>query len=134
MKQSQARIGALAACFLVCLLIPSCGSDHVLTAITVSPQNSTIVGPGVQVQFMAIGTFIHPPETKDVTDLVNWSTTTPQILLISNTGLATSAPTGCGFNLGVTATYYTNASNHSAGNVVVGSSTVNVESAKGTCP
>jgi hypothetical protein len=123
----------LLACVLVCWLIPSCGSDHVLTAITVSPQGATLIGPGVQVQYMAVGTFIHPPETKDVTDIVNWSSNSPQIVTITNTGLATSTA-GCGTNLGIIATYYTNPSNPSAGNVVVGNATINVETIKGTCP
>ncbi len=133
MSRSRTRIIGLAVCVLISLLIPSCGADNVLTAITVSPQGSVLIGPGVQVQYMAVGTYIHPPATKDVTDIVNWSSNAPQIVTISNTGLATST-NACGTNLGIIATYYTNSANHSAGNVVVGSATISVETIKGTCP
>jgi hypothetical protein len=117
-------IGTLVAIGTV-LSLPSCGHDQVLTAVTINPSGASITGTGVIVNFQAIGTYIHPPESKDITTSVVWTSAAPQIVsIVSNTGVATSGA-GCGSNITITATHYTNTQAQS-GSVVVGTAAVSV--------
>jgi hypothetical protein len=116
--------------------IPSCGHDQQLVGITVQPTTETFgaanipvsADAGLSVQLRALGSYIHPPVTKDITDQVTWSSNTPNMVAVSSTGLV--APTGnaCGGTI-VSATVTTN---HSAGNLpssgalVTGNMTANV--------
>jgi hypothetical protein len=126
----------LAAPFLSSL---SCARSQQLVAVSVSPQGSTITlsqyGQQIQTQFTAYGTYIHPPETKDLTQKATWTTNSPSIISLSSTspGLVTTTGTGCGTNLGVTASVYTD-NNNTSGNVVVGSAAINVQFNGSTCP
>ena len=52
------------------LSLPSCGHDQKLVSVTVSPSAATIAGPGIEVDFKAVGTYIHPPESRDITTSV----------------------------------------------------------------
>ena len=114
------------------LSLPSCGHDQVLTSITINPTGATITGTGVIVNFQAIGTYIHPPQNKDITTSVVWMSAAPQIISIDpNTGVATSG-SGCGTNIGITATHYSNPQNQS-GSVVVGTAPVSVTQVP-SCP
>jgi Divergent InlB B-repeat domain len=74
----------------------SCGRDQQLVSITVHPATATFLtpNPAAQIQYSAIGTFMHPPETKDITSQVTWSTDIPQLITI-NGGLVSPAG-GCG--------------------------------------
>jgi len=127
-----------AATLLLCQ--PSCARSQKLVGITVSPQGTTItltgVGQQVDTQFTALGSYIHPPETKDLTQKAVWSTDTPTIIYTvpGKPGLIETSGNGCGTNLGVTATVYTDHNNPN-GNVVVGSATMNVSFGQGVpCP
>jgi hypothetical protein len=117
-------LGALVALGAV-LSLPSCGHDQKLISIAINPPGATITGAGVEVDFQAIGTYIHPPENKDITNSVVWTSAAPEVVsIISNTGVATSQ-NACGTNITITATAYSNPQNHS-GSVVVGTAAVNV--------
>ena len=110
------------------VILPSCGHDQVLTSITINPNGATITGTGVIVNFQALGTYIHPPETKDLTNSVVWMSAAPQVIsIVADTGVATSG-SGCGTNIGITATHYSDPQNKS-GSVVVGTGTITV-----SCP
>src|SRR5690349_4491106 len=74
--------------FLISLL--SCGHEQKLVSIAVTPETVHFQGFGAQVQFTALGTYIHPPETKDITTQVVWKTDTPTLVDVSNTGFATA--------------------------------------------
>jgi hypothetical protein len=116
--------------------LPSCGHDQELVGITVQPTTETFgaanipvsADAGLNVQLRALGSYIHPPVTKDITDQVTWSSNTPNMVTVNSTGLI--APTGneCGGTI-VSATVTTN---HSAGSlpssgaVVTGNMTANV--------
>lgn len=50
---------------------------------------------GAQLQFKAIGTYIHPPENKDVTQQVKWSIDSQHLVTIDGPGLVT-AISDCG--------------------------------------
>jgi hypothetical protein len=124
---------ALAALVLSSL---SCGHDQQLVSVAVTPQNSTITGAGLELQYKALGSYVHPPEIKDITTKVIWQSQASQIIAFLNPsqpGLATSGA-GCGTNLAITATVYSNPSNPSAGSVVVGTALVNVQQPPGTNP
>lgn len=134
MKRSYIGL-AMGALVMVAALLsfPSCGFDRKLVAITINPPGAIITGPDIDVHFQALGTYIHPPETKDITDSVVWTSAAPQVIsIISNTGVATSG-TVCGTNITITATAYSNPQNHT-GSVVVGTATVNVVATPTTPP
>jgi len=90
------------------LAFPSCGFDRKLVSITINPPGASIVGPGVVVNFQAIGNYIHPPDSRDITTSVVWTSAAPQVIdIVSNTGVATSGAV-CGTNITITATWYSN--------------------------
>jgi len=114
----------------------SCGHERQLVSIAVSPQNTTITGAGLELQYKALGSYVHPPEIKDITTKVVWQSQASQIIAFTNPdqpGLATSGA-GCGTNIAITATVYSNPSNPPAGSVVVGTALVNVQQPPGTNP
>jgi len=139
MKGKWFSIAVLMAVASTFMSQPSCARSQQLVAVTVSPQSTTITqspGEQVQTQFTAYGTYIHPPETKDVTQKAVWAVDTPQIIeLVQGTpGLIETTGDGCGTNLGVTASVYTD-DNNPSGNVVVGSATVSVSfGTNSSCP
>ncbi len=110
-----------------------CSEGQKLVAITVSPQNLTITGVGGVVPFVAYGSYTHPPESRDITRSVTWSSSFPQAISIDPaTGVATTG-SGCGVNIIITAALYSKPANPSSGTVAVGTSTVNVKQGGLTC-
>ncbi|MFZ3210677.1 MAG: hypothetical protein WA188_04115 [Terriglobales bacterium] len=82
----------------VVLLYPlGCGHPTTMVALTVTPIEAGVVGVagGGQVQFVATGQFVHPSETRDVTNQVAWSSLVTQVVTVNQQGLATSGTT-CG--------------------------------------
>src|SRR3989442_12003860 len=88
--------GALAfalAAFLVSSL--SCAHDQQLVSITIQPDVATfgasnippIQDAGLSRQLRALGNYIHPPVTKDITDQVTWGSDTPDLVTVTSTGL-----------------------------------------------
>jgi hypothetical protein len=125
----HARAIVLGLVILSVLGLSHCARDQQLVSIAVTPQDSTITGAGLELQYTAIGTYIHPPETKDITSTVVWKSEADQIISFSTPdkpGLATSG-LGCGTNLGISATMYSNPQDPSAGTAVVGNATVTVK-------
>jgi hypothetical protein len=103
------------AVVLVILLVPSCGREQKLVAITLQPGEGFVFeGPGAQGQFTALGTFIHPPETKDITSRVVWKIDIANFGTLTQTGLITyERGDGCGLG-NVTATYYSDPNNQAS--------------------
>ncbi|HWW14548.1 MAG TPA: hypothetical protein VN310_07790 [Candidatus Dormibacteraeota bacterium] len=141
MNRKWFSIAALIAAATFLFSLPSCAYNQHLVSITVSPSGSSItlggIGQDLPTQFTALGTYIHPPETKDITTTAVWSTDTPTIIFMDPKvpGLVHTTGTACGSNLGVSASVYNNPSNPPAGSVVVGSATVSVTfAAPLTCP
>jgi hypothetical protein len=80
------------------------------------------------VQLRALGTYIHPPVTKDITDQVTWASNTPGMFTVSATGFLTATGLSCGGTL-VSATAKTNTSAggiSSSGAIVTGYMNANV--------
>ena len=118
MNRKWFSIAALLVAAVVLLNLSSCARSQELVGITVTPQGSSITIAGsapdeqVSTQFTAIGSYIHPPETKDITTKAVWTTNTPDIIAVDpgKPGLVTTTGQGCGTNLGVTASVYSNPS------------------------
>jgi hypothetical protein len=106
------------------LSLSSCARNQQLTAITIQPATFTFLTPDptLNATFTALGTYIHPPETKDISALVTWSSDVPQLLTIAGT---TVSPTGNGCGVvNVSASY--NHGTYPDGNLVTGYSTVTI--------
>jgi hypothetical protein len=136
MNRSWCRLAGVLAIVLVMWMIPSCGREQQLVSITVQPTAETFgaanipvpADAGLQVQLRALGTYIHPPVTKDITASVAWVSNDTQMMTVSPAGLLTAAGQSCGSTL-VSATITTNhdASNQSSsGAIVTGYMTGNV--------
>lgn len=86
------------------LALSLCGCDSpslVSIAVTPTAQYFTYTA-GLQVQFKAIGTFDqgnHPKTTQDITNEVTWTSNTPGIATITNTGLVTTTGVDWGNSL-----------------------------------
>ncbi len=118
------------------LSLSSCGRDQELTSITVQPSSETFgasnipvaADQGLQVQLRALGNYIHPPVTKDITSQVTWNSNTPQMMTVDSSGMLTVTGLSCGASL-ISATMTTNKSAggiSSSGAVVTGYMTGNV--------
>lgn len=90
--------------------LSSCGFNQHLTSISITPTGAMFgaVDNTLFVNFTASGTYAHPPETKDITNLVTWVSDTPQVAQVTSAG-AVSPNTNCG-SANVYATYYDNPS------------------------
>jgi hypothetical protein len=120
---------------LLLLNLLSCADEHKLLSIDVSPQNTTITGAGLNLQFTATGHYVHPLENKDITSTVVWASSADQIISFATPGtpgLATSG-FGCGTNLQVSASVYKDPAKPANGSVISGVATVNVQQPGTTC-
>jgi List-Bact-rpt repeat protein len=124
------------------LNLSSCGHDQQLTTITIQPTTETFGAAnipvnedaGLSVQLRALGTYIHPPVTKDITNQVTWASNTPGMVTVDSTGVATATGNSCGGSL-ISATLKTNSSTgniSSTGAIITGNMTVNVVCFTGT--
>ena len=118
------------------LMVSSCGRDQQLVSIQIQPATETfgessipvLLDRGLQVQLRALGTYIHPPVTKDITSEVTWASNDTQMMTVSSTGMLTATGDTCGGTL-VSATVNTNTSAGgigSSGAIVTGYMTGNV--------
>ena len=76
----------------------SCGHEQRLTAITIHPASATFLGndPKGQIVYTARGSYIHPPQDKDITTLVTWSTDIPQLVTVNGGVVSPQAGGVCG--------------------------------------
>ncbi len=108
-------LSALALC------LPSCGHDQQLVSIAIQPSVETFGAANIPVSadrgatahLIALGTYIHPPVTKDITNTVAWSSNAPALVTVDSTGAITATGEACG-NALISATMVTN---HSAGGI-----------------
>ncbi len=143
MNGNRSRFGGAAA-ILLSLLVPSCGHDQQLVSISITPAveiNGASNIPvsqdaGLSVQLRAIGNYIHPPVSKDITNQVIWASDDTQIATVSATGLAVVTGFACGDAL-MSATVNKNSSAgglSSAGAIVTANMTETVVCFSGTGP
>lgn len=85
---------------LVALLsmILSCAREEELVSIEVQPSGGLIFeGAGAGGQVTALGHFIHPPRTKDISGQVTWRIDIANFATVSSTGFVSySRADGCG--------------------------------------
>lgn len=116
--------------------VNSCGRSQELVSIQVQPVSETfgasnirvVDDAGLTVQLRALGTYIHPPVTKDITGQVTWASNDTQMMTVDSSGLLTVTGITCGGSL-VSATVTTNSSAgglSSSGAIVTGYMTGNV--------
>jgi len=121
MSSSGAKWFILTVLFALLLSSLSCGHEQQLVSISVQPATENFGASnipvsedaGLNVQLKALGSYIHPPVTKDITDQVTWDSNTPDMVTVNSTGLITATGKECG-NALISATVQTN---HSAGNI-----------------
>lgn len=129
-------------CIAIGLLnLVSCGHDQRLISISIQPDTETFGAAtipvnedaGLSVQLRALGSYIHPPVTKDITNQVTWASNTPNLVTVNSTGLATATGNECGGSL-ISATVTTNnaGSVGSSGAIITGFMTANVVCFTGT--
>lgn len=108
------------------LTVSSCARDQQLESITITPNSVTFLSPGTDITFQlkAYGTYIHPPETKDITNQVSWQSLSKDLVVVTSTGVVSTANTG---HCGITSVS-ASASNSGgpSGNVIVGTATATV--------
>jgi hypothetical protein len=119
----------------------TCARDQQLVSITVQPgvenfgaSNIPVSdNAGLSVQLRALGNYIHPPVTKDITNQVTWASNDLQMFTITSTGLLTATGDVCGGTL-VSATQQTNTAGNrsSSGAIVTGNMQANVICFTGT--
>ena len=114
---------SLRALVLASLLLPlaSCSVSPSLSLITVTPATMTFGGPGLTTQLTAIGTYTqgsHPATTRDITNEVTWTSSTPGAVTVSNAGLITSVASCSNIPITASAPGFTG--------IITGSMTVNV--------
>jgi hypothetical protein len=120
------------------LSLSSCARDQELTTISIQPTTETFgatnipvsLDTGLNVQLRAIGSYAHPPITKDLTNQVVWNSNTPDMVTVNSTGLIAATGNACGNTL-ISATVTTN---KSSGNIVTGYMTATVVCFTGSGP
>lgn len=85
-------------CLLSSTLVLSGCLSRSLTGLTIEPGTGlTTVVPGVSAQYRAIGTYTesgHATETEDISSLVTWSTTIPDVATVNPSGIVTGVSVG----------------------------------------
>ena len=129
-----APLGLAVSVFLLAGL-SACAHEQQLVSITIVPAVENFgatsipvdLDRGANVQLRALGSFIHPPVTKDITNQVVWVSNTPGMITVNATGLITATGNACGGTI-ISATVTTNnhGSRTSNGAIVTGSMQANV--------
>jgi hypothetical protein len=106
MDRKWFSIVALIAAATFFINLSSCGYNQHLISISIAPSGATFgaADPALYVNFTATGTYEHPPSTKSVTNIVTWSSDTPQVAQVSSKGVVTPS-TNCG-TANISASYY----------------------------
>jgi hypothetical protein len=131
MKRSYIGLAMSVLVMVAALLtFPSCGFKRKLVEITIVPPAFIFPTPDPTSQgvFTALGSYIHPPDTHDITSQVTWKTDVPQLLQI-NDGVVSPQPGNvCGIA-------DISASMSDGGNLVIGFATVTVnDPTRSICP
>ena len=128
-------IVAITVVGLSLLAVSSCGRDQQLESISITPSSVTFLSPGTTITFQlkAYGSYIHPPETKDITSQVTWQSLSTDLVQLTAAGVISTSQSG---HCGIT-TVNASAPNSGgpSGNVVVGSATATVvDTTNPVCP
>jgi hypothetical protein len=119
----------------VALSLPSCGHDQKLVGLQIQPQTFTFLTPDTNAteQFTAVGTYIHPPATKDLTNQVKWSVDFANVVDLTQGGMA--SPHGSGGCGGVDITATAPVGTGGADNILIATATAVVDDSSNIlCP
>jgi hypothetical protein len=143
MNRRLSRFVRITAIMVLMWQVPGCGHDQLLVFISVQPPLETfgaanvpvIANAGSSVELRALGSYIHPPVTKDITTKVTWASNTPSMVTVDAKGLLVATGLVCG-NALVSATSQTNSNwnRTSSGALVTGYMTANVVCFTGAGP
>ncbi len=125
MSRKWFNIVAMVATATLLCASSSCGFNQHLVSISLQPSAGFVFeGLNAQGQFTATGTYIHPPQTKDVTSQAAWTLNIANFGTLTQTGQITYTRTdGCGSGE-VTATMNTDPSDPNSGSVISGTAPV----------
>ena len=137
-------IFALVSVATLLLTSSGCGDPQELVSIQIQPSSETFGASnvpisqdiGLHAQLTALGTYVHPPVTKDITSQVTWASNETQVVSITPAGLITVVGEACGGSE-ITATVQTNADASgvsSSGAIVSGTMLASVVCFSGTGP
>jgi hypothetical protein len=90
MSRKWFSILALIAAATFLFNLSSCGFNQHLVSIQVVPPGATFNSIGASIIFKAMGTYEHPPATKDITNQVTWSVDSQNLVSITDTSLVTA--------------------------------------------
>lgn len=109
------------------LCLPSCGHDQKLESIQIQPQSFIFLTAvaGQSEQLRAVGTYIHPPATKDVTTEATWTVDDGVVAVGANTGVISTVGNGACGGADITATVPEGTGG--AQNIVSGYATITVD-------
>jgi hypothetical protein len=99
MSRKWFSVLALIVTATVFLSLSSCAYNQHLVSINIPSSGGTFgaADPSLFFDFKAFGTYIHPPQTKDITNLVTWQSDNPQVVQVSSAGVVSPSPNlGCG--------------------------------------
>jgi hypothetical protein len=91
-------LSALIAAAVLLLSFSGCGRNQHLESIQVQPSAGGTffsADPALFFNFKAFGTYVHPPQTKDITAQVDWQSDNPQVVQVTSAGVV-SPNVGCG--------------------------------------
>ena len=91
-------IAVLVAAAALLLSFSGCGHNQHLASIQVQPSAGGTfftADPTLFFNFKAFGSYIHPPQTKDITTEVTWQSDNPQVVQVTSAGVV-SPNLGCG--------------------------------------
>ena len=76
----------------------SCGNKLKLVSIDLQPGSAKFLTPDPNglIVFTALGTYIHPPATRDITGRVTWTTDNPQLLVVTKGVVSPQPGNVCG--------------------------------------
>src|SRR3984957_17028694 len=97
MNRKRLALAALIIAAIAFSSMSSCARGTQLQSITIQPTSGTFGGvdPSLTFQLKALGTYIHPPKTVDITNQVNWQSDATQVVQVTSAGVA-SPNTDCG--------------------------------------
>src|SRR5580698_6595932 len=97
MNRQWLGLAALIIAAIALSSMSSCARGTQLQSITIQPTSGTFGGvdPSLTFQLKALGTYIHPPKTVDITNQVNWQSDATQVVQVTSAGVA-SPNTDCG--------------------------------------
>jgi len=120
MNRGWRRLALGAALIATAMNSLSCMHERKLVSISLRPTNGfnfPTPDPTAQGVFTALGNYIHPPDTRDITDKVTWKTDVPQLLVVNGGVISPQPGDVCGI-ADVTANM------DEGGNLVIGRATV----------